>query len=357
MSRGHAQRPACGRTECREKSHDRKIGSGLDIEAQIRRLIFVTATNSTDTHPFARAGFVAPYTLVGFSGVLDGEWPDGLGTFQRGILSCDFVCQGGSCDVCGASILDMTHFVDARGVRFKTGCDCAEYAELTPAEIADVRAAQKEAARARRAERGRADREAAIARRSATEDAAQAAIDALDWAKLAMYAHRDRYWAGKTAADEARELCAKLPAATALAHIQVILEEIAAGDVDLAIVPPPSPAREDFGAGRVEIEVRIYARISGRSDYGDWTLTKMVDRDGRRYSTFGVVPRPYTEIVYSGDDDFEGEPVERPGVNERTFTRVKATIKAVKTDKYDGCRVAEIQRIALAKPKKARGRR
>jgi hypothetical protein len=124
----------------------------------------------TEIHPFARAGFVAPYTLRGFSGPLDGSFQEYDFQSERGALTPIEPHFGGSCDVCGAYIVDMSHFTDATGRAFKVGCDCAMYADLSPDEIEQIRADQKAAARARRNERTRPEREAALAAYNESRD-------------------------------------------------------------------------------------------------------------------------------------------------------------------------------------------
>lgn len=317
-------------------------------------------TEAAQSHPYTRAGYVAPYRIIGFSGPLDGD----SGQFLNRAFGGDGLSfepqYGGSCDVCGASIIDMTHVVDARGKRFKVGCDCAEYADASGDMIAEIRAAQREAARARRISRAKPERDALIAAQKARGESRLVelydAYNALDWELLAGIAHEDDEQAlkGATAADQAREYKRR---ATDGSNVQTAtwiaeraIEDFAAGERG-ASIPQPNPALSSHhpSDGRVELELRIFSILRGYNDAGAWQLTRMVDRVGRIYTTFGKIPATYVE---DPTDKYGGDVVS--ALNAQEFKAVKATIKNKKTDKFLNCAVTEITRIAVPKAKKAK---
>lgn len=119
-------------------------------------------TTQASRHPFARAGYAAPYRFVAPHEAVYQPCPGAP------------VQAAGTCDVCGTCYRYGATFRDANGVQFRTGCDCAAKSlrDFDSALAAKADRAGKDFRNAAARERRAAKRRDAAAKREAEHRAA-----------------------------------------------------------------------------------------------------------------------------------------------------------------------------------------
>lgn len=138
----------------------------------------------------------------------------------------------GKCAICGERLVYVCHMIDANGVEFDAGCDCAKTARLDEDGLRALNRARREAAAARAAERAEPGYKARVA---AEAEARRAAYLEDVAARVAELEAKEAKESKKVAAftrllesgdDESREMAAEyLPLAQAnLAQTRAALE-------------------------------------------------------------------------------------------------------------------------------------
>lgn len=279
-----------------------------------------TENKAPSFHPFARAGYVAPYTF--------------RATLEKTHQAGDEVKPAGTCDVCGTCCRYMARWSDAAGVEFDTGLDCAAKAHvdfdsatadmLREAKKGMVREARRAARDAKRA-KARAEQEAREA-----EEAREAAVwmdAAID--ELEGYAHPSpqRAAKGESYADYLRWCMGNLSPRAAYDKAHDARVKLAKGELEPVreALPTPDESSEYVGKikERLELELLCVGRAAFETMYGVTFVDKFLDADGNYF-------------VWKGngihETDEEGKYIETEG---RRF-RVKATVKAHDRDRYAG---------------------
>jgi hypothetical protein len=236
------------------------------------------ANTEQSRHPFARAGYAAPYRFVA--------------PHEAVHRAGDNVQAAGTCDVCGTCYRYGATFADANGVEFRTGCDCAakslrDYdsalaakAERAGKDLRNAAARERRATKRREAaerrEREAAEREAGwISELSALDLAALDRVGhPLDWARDKGLSWADAVrWHGERG---------NVRRALDLAHDG--LRAVAAGQAPaLVSVPTVDPARSrHVGAvkERRGFRATVLAVIWFDGAYGASAIVKMVTDDG-----------------------------------------------------------------------------
>lgn len=299
-------------------------------------------------HPFSRAGYAAPYKLVGAVE----SWHDPL----KGAMFNDGSARkpSGTCDVCGTCFGYGATWKDANGSAFKTGLICAQKAHAvygpshpdfeTAKLLGDM---YKDAASRFQTEKRRVNRQAAAAKRKAkreTEDAeSRASYLDIDFDALAKIAHPNEYRAehGETFADYVQWWEQSASVSKALKFAQVGIALYASGNFNpvIEVFEPNTSNSQHVGKFRPDgkgvreiFTIRRFFMINFDTAFGETYIVKFVDQDGNVLSwktkdPFGV----------SNDD------------NKNEWLEVKATPKSHEEDKYnDGRPVTWISRPALA---------
>lgn len=313
---------------------------------------------STSRHPFARAGYSAPYELIGAAACYHDALEGSL--FNDG--SARKPC--GHCDVCGTCFGDGALWRDANGREFMTGLTCAAKAHRDyddPAMVARLEEMRREARRDFAAQKRDATRERRAAERAAKEESERedmrAMIHEIDRDILAKIAHPVEWRAdqGQTMADylawceEAGQLRRALEtvseAIAAFAHGKhepaVVLPDISnskhvgehetykrgakAGQPKLTKSGAPKWARERG------VEVYRIGLFSFETDFGWSSIVKFATRDGN-------------VLAWKTSDPFGVTHDE----NKREWIRIDFTPKSHESDRYNEDRpVTWVTRVAL----------
>ncbi len=293
---------------------------------------------TTSKHPFARAGYVAPYTF------LRGE----VITYQ----ACPGapVQAGGCCDVCGTGYRYGAVFVDSTGHAFKTGLDCAAKSlhEYDSAQAEEVRAAKREIMKGIRAEQRAEKRAAAKAKRTEQEKLEREEMAerfaTCDLTELAVMAH-PLDWAaekGLTWQDAVQWHLDKGNTRKAFELLEEGSAYLAAGDYKPAFTPPtPGPNAAHVGTvkerrvftGRLAAEIALEDR-----GYGPSWILKIVTSDGDLLAWKTGSPWSI------GERDADGYGVE---VKVGDAVRFKGTVKSHDDDRYSNCPVTWVTRCKV----------
>jgi len=297
-----------------------------------------TRNPAPSNHPFARAGYAAPYRF--------------LAPHEAVHRAGDRLQAAGTCDVCGTCYRYGATFADANGVKFRTGCDCAAKSlrDFDSALAAKAERAAKDfrnaAARERRAAKHREAAERREAERAEREAGWVSELSALDLAALDRVGH-PLDWArekGLSWADAVRWHGERGNVRRALDLAHEGLRAVAAGQAPaLVTVPTADPARSRH-VGSVK-ERRVFdavllARIDFDTAFGPQCIVKMLTDDGaliawKSGSPWGILP---------ADEDTDGDRW-TPGRR----LRFKATVKAHSTDDYnDGAPITWVTRAKAA---------
>jgi hypothetical protein len=320
-----------------------------------------TQTEAPSRHPFARAGYVAPYTLKGAVS----EYYDPLKGSMFNDGSARRPC--GMCDVCGTCFGDGATWEDAKGRTFKTGLVCAEKAHVDyddPKMVAALREYRRQLRRELAAQKREASREKrAVERkeRRAREDAERDAyVQIIDREVLAKIAHPVEWRAdrGQTMADYLAWCEENGKLRYNLDKITEALEAYKVGAHEPAVAVPSIENSEHVGgfetykrgakAGQPKLDKKgapKWARERGVEvyriglfelyDYGfgaQW-IVKFVTRDGNVLAWKTSYPFDVTSAE-----------------NKRDWVRVDFTPKSHETDKYNEDRsVTWVTRVNPAK--------
>ena len=316
-----------------------------------------TAPANDSRHPFARAGFAAPYDLLGAVACYHDALADSL--FNDG--SARKPC--GLCDVCGTCFGDGAVWRDANGAEFKTGLICGEkahrdYDSDKADELAVMRrtlrndfAAQKRTVAREVRATERAERDARI------EEDQRAAISTIDRDILAKVAHPVEWRAdqGQTVADylvwceENGQLARGLEAATEAMNDYRVGEHTPAVEVmDItnsqhvggfetykrgakAGQPKLNKKGEPKWARMRGVELRLIGKFHFETMYGWQTIAKFVTREGNVVAW---------KTSYAGDVSNDE--------NKREWIKVDMTPKSQDADKYNDDRpVTWVTRVSL----------
>jgi len=298
-------------------------------------------------HPFARAGYVAPYVCVGAH-------------IKQYRACADAPVQAaGSCDVCGTCYKYGATFQDANGAKFNTGLDCAAKALIEygadPDLTATVKSAKADLMRQVRDEKNAVKREARAqaiaaerkerqARELAERDAFVVEFEQCR-AELSAIAHPRPELAarGLSWADAVRWHLDGGHHRAALESMQAGLAALAGGTAKPRQIVP-TIGENPRHVGKIGERVTVRGTVKGRfgfdGAYGTTWIVKIVTDEGDLVAVKTSSLNAFEEIR---KDEYGNEFTHLLGVGERVA--VKATVKSHESDKYErGAPVTWVQR-------------
>jgi len=291
-----------------------------------------TESPAPSRHPFARAGYAAPYTF--------------RATLEKSYRAGDEMKPAGTCDVCGTCCRYMARWSDAAGVQFDTGLDCAAKAhvDFDSATAEMLREAKKtmvrEARRAAREEKRAAAREAREAREA--EEAREAQV----WMDTAIcefegYAHPSpvRAAKGESYADYLRWCMANLSPRAVYDKAHDARVKLERGELEPVRQPLPRPDGSSEYVGKVKDRLSLSVLCVGRAAfetmYGVTFVDKFLDVDGNYYVWKG-------KGIHVADE--EGQYIETVG----RYFEIKGTVKAHDLDRYaDDAKATYLTRVKV----------
>jgi hypothetical protein len=307
--------------------------------------------NAAAKHPFAAAGYVAPYRF--------------LAPVEAVYQACaDAPVQAaGSCDVCGTCFRYGAKFADANGVKFITGCDCAvksldSYDAAGNANtITRVKMVKRDMVNAAARARSAAKRADAAAERKAEWDAKRdaeiAACNEVDFAKLATMAHSQGWAADKglTRADEVKYwMEERKNFRTAMDVAEQALADLASGDFTPATVLAVAGDSKHIGEvkERLVFKGSVVAKIWFDTFYGSSCIVKVVTEAGDIVAWKTSAPWGIAPVAADGGST---------ELNVGDSVQFKATVKSHDTDSYNDdkpCTWVARAKAFTPKAKKAR---